>query len=280
MGVFAKTNIKAGNRVAKNKKPDFLPLEVKDLKLAPYQRGLRQSRVKAYADRYNPNIFGVILVSFRDGQYWIVDGQHRVEVAKLLGINTVWCQVLSGLTYEEEAEHFYEINDSKSRLNANHKFHSKVEAKDRTALDIVRALNKYGFTYSKEGTEVGSDNCIKAVSSLQKIYNKQGYNGLCTVLDILRRAWNGDKTSLKAEIIKGLNTFVVNYEYDRDFLVKVLERHTPKSISDKARAFVENVYHPSEGGCFHIAQTIRNLYDNVAVRTKGKQSVCAVKISE
>lgn len=258
-------------------KPTFFPINVEELKLAPYQRDLKNSKVKNYAERYNPNIFGVILVSHRNGEYWIVDGQHRVAVAKLLGIKSVYCQVLEGLSYEQEAEHFYEINHNKSRLNANHKFHAKVESKDKSALDIVKALNKYGYTYSKEGTDQ-NDNSIRSIGSIQKIYQRHGYDGLCEVLDILRKTWNGDYTSLKAEMIKGINTFVVNYEFDKDFLISVLSRYTPKGIMDKSRAFVENISRPCDGACFHIAQTVRNLYDNMALNTKGSISLCNYRI--
>lgn len=268
MAIFQKNKTKDSEGV-KTITPTFYPIDVCELHLAPYQRGLKQGRVKAYADRYNPNIFGIILVSHRDGAYWIVDGQHRVEVAKIKGIKTVWCQVLEGLTYEQEAEHFYEINDSKSRLNANHKFHSKVEARDREAIDIVTALEKYLFKYSKEGNE-HENNVINAVGSLRLIYKNSGKEGLCLILEILRKAWNGDYTSLKSEIIKGLNTFVINYTYDKDFLIKVLEKDTPKGISDRARAYTNNIRRPSDGACFHIAKTIRDMYEDAAIQTKGK----------
>ena len=249
--------------------PTFYPINVDNLYLAPYQRGIVQARVKVYADNYNPNIFGIILVSHRDGKYYVVDGQHRVEVAKLLGIKTVWCQVLEGLTYTQEAEHFYEINHNKTRLNANQKFHSKVEAKDSDALNIVRAFTKYRFSYSKEGNE-SKDNVISAIGSLTLIYRRSGYNELCILLEILRRAWNGDHSSLKAEIIKGLDTFISNYTYDKDFLIKVLETDTPKGISDKARSYTNNIRRPSDGACFHIAKTIRDMYEELAIKTKGK----------
>lgn len=266
MAILKKTKTKSGAKVIT---PTFYPIDVQELQLAPYQRELNQGRVKRYADRYNPNIFGIILVSHRDGFYWIVDGQHRVEVAKLMGISTVWCQVLEGLTYEQEAEHFYEINHNKSRLNANHKFHSKVEAKDKSATAIVRSLNKYLFTYSKEGNR-HENNVINAVGSLQLIYKNSGEVGLCIILEILRKAWNGDYTSLKAEIIKGVNTFVTNYTYDKDFLIQVLEKDTPKGISDRARAYTNNIRRPSDGACFHIAKTIRDMYEDAAIQTKGK----------
>lgn len=259
-------------------RPKFYPLDVENLKLAAYQRVLRISKVVAYAENFDPDIFGIILVSHRDGEYWIVDGQHRIEVAKRKGIKSVWCQVLEGLTYEEEALKFYTINHAKSRLNANHKFHALVEAREENVMEIMDALNHYHFTYSKEGCEIEND-CINAVGSIRKIHKDLGQTGLMLILEILRKAWNGDKTSLRAEMIKGVKTFVTNYEFDKDFLISVLEGDTPKGIIDRARAYTNNIRRPSDGCCFHIAKTIRDMYEDAAIRTKGKVGVCTCKIA-
>lgn len=274
--IFSKNKAKEEENV-RTVTPMFYPLPVDQLFLAPYQRGVRQSKVKLYADRYNPNIFGIILVSHRDGKYWIVDGQHRVEVAKLKGIKHVWCQVLEGLTYEQEAQHFYEINDSKSRLNANHKFHSKVEARDEQALNIVKALMRFGFGYSKEGNS-HENGIINAVGTLQIIYNRLGYDNLCKLLEVIKKAWNGDYRSLSAEMLKGINTFMTNYTYDEKFLIKVLESDTPNGISDRARSYTRNVKSPKDGTCFHIAKTIRDMYEELSIKTKAAVAPCVCKV--
>ena len=273
MALFAKKETEKVKAIT----PTFYPLDVDELYLAPYQRGLKKNRSRSYADRYDPDIFGIILVSFRGGKYYIIDGQHRVEAARMKGIKTVWCQVLTGLTYEQECDKFYKINNSRSALNANHKFNALVEQKEPTALEIVAALNRYGLSFSKEGNEL-LDNCVTAVGSLRKIYSNgekddgtTGYDTLCTVLSIVKRVWNGDRDSLRAEILKGIDTFLRNYECDKEFLIKVLERIAPKGIIDRAKANTSDISRPyrSDGTCFHIAKTIRDMYDELAHKTKG-----------
>ena len=264
MPIFKKQFIKVAEA-----KPDFQQLRVEDLKLAPYQRALNKKRIAQYAERYDPDIFGIILVSHRDGSYYIVDGQHRVEVAKLLNFKTVWCQVIEGLTYEQEARKFHEINDRKVRLNANHKFHAKIEARDGTALNILNALNRFGFNYSKEGNEF-NDNMITAVGTIQKIHREQGYEGLCLVLRLIKRAWNGDKEAMRSAMLKGLNTFVTNYDFDEDFLVEVLETDMPKSIIDRSKAYTHNIRRIDSGNCFHVSKMIRDMYEDRAIRTRKK----------
>lgn len=270
----SKESVKDGNGTPLQ--PTFYPLNVDDLHLADYQRGLKKSRSKRMAEQYDPDIFGIVLVSYREGKYWIVDGQHRVECCRMRGIKTVLCQVLEGLTYEEEASKFYEVNNSRVRLTANHKFNARVERKDADALSIVRALNRYKFTYAKEMSDQG-DNCVRAVGTLEKIYKESGYSGLCEVLEILRKAWNGDSKSLMAEIIRGLNTFVSNYDYDKRFLIRALESNTPWGISNRAKGSVNNLSRPDRGVCFHIAKTIRDLYEDYAITSKTKIKPCTLK---
>lgn len=277
MKLFQKTSAENKVETTVSLPPQFSSINVDKLKLAPYQRGLRRNRAKNYAENYDPDIFGIILVSYRDGTYWIVDGQHRVECCKIKGIKTVWCQVLEGLTYEEEARKFFKINNDKVRLNANHKFNALVEEKNPMAIGIVNALDKYGFRVSKEGNE-RTENCINAVGSLQKIYITRSIDSFCDIFEILRKVWNGDKDSLRADMIKGLNTFLSNYECDKNFLIKVLEADTPLGILNRAKAYTNNIRRPSDGTCFHVAKTIRDMYDDMAMSTHGKFSVCSYKL--
>lgn len=264
MGLLKTINKKEKQR------PIYQPLEVNSLKLADYQRALKQNKVANLVSNYDPMIFGTMLISYRDDQYWIIDGQHRIEAAKRLGIKTVWCQVVMGLTYEQEAMLFHKINTRRVPLNANQKFHALVESKDKVALDIVDILHGHGMTYSRKGQEF-VPNCITAIGSIQTIYAKNGANQLDTVLRIVKRTWNGDHVSLRAEILKGMNTFVNNYTYNEETLIKALEKLKPLDLITIARASVIS-RRPgrSDGTCFHIAKTIRDLYEDYAFQNGGE----------
>ena len=263
MGVFARTVSKT--KTASTQRPRYQSLSVSLLKLADYQRGLLRNKVNNYVANYDPMIFGTVLVSYRDLNYWIIDGQHRVEAARQLGIKTVWCQVIEGLTYEQEAMEFHKINTHRVPLNANQKFHALVESKDHVALDIVSILNKYGMVYSRKGQEF-VPNCVTAIGSVQTIYAKYGAEQLDEVLSIIKRTWNGDFVSLRAEILKGINTFINNYTYDSNVLVKVLVQIKPLDFINMARgSVVGKRLGRSDGTCFHIAKTIRDLYEEYAI---------------
>ena len=53
-----------------------------------YQRKIRPNQINKALKTYNPNLVNVVKVSYRDGKYWIFNGQHTValEVARNNGI--------------------------------------------------------------------------------------------------------------------------------------------------------------------------------------------------
>lgn len=97
-----------------NTKPVFYPVDINELYFADYQRGVNYRKVKRYYENYDADIYGIIIVSHRDGKYYVIDGQHRVEVAKRLGLKSIMCQILEGLTYEDEADKFYKLNTTRT----------------------------------------------------------------------------------------------------------------------------------------------------------------------
>ena len=64
----------------------FVFLPVSELKIDHgYQRPIR-SKIKRMVREWDYNLCDVILVSYRDGKFYVVDGQHRVEAARQKGV--------------------------------------------------------------------------------------------------------------------------------------------------------------------------------------------------
>ncbi len=71
-----------------------------------YRQNLIMRRVKYIADHFNPDLLGVIKVSFRDGHYYVVDGCHTVAAIKEKFHDDSYpllCKVYHGLTVQDEA---------------------------------------------------------------------------------------------------------------------------------------------------------------------------------
>lgn len=252
------------------KQPKYEMLPISKLKLAKYQRDPRYKDCTKIVEKFDYDIFGVVLVSFRDGQYWIVDGQHRVKAVHMLGIEYVMCQIIEGLTYEQESDKFYKLNTERKPLSANQKFSALVEKKDPVALEIANIIKEHGFSYTHNYT-TKSNNCIAAISTCQRIHKALGANVFSKELYIIRNAWLGDGAALSVQMLNGIATFLklYNENYNEEELISGLKNENPKQIELEAIALVRAKLRPTRGdsNCEHIAKIIWEIYNN---KTKTK----------
>lgn len=258
------------NPFTKKENPQRLPeLELKkipldSIKFAEYQREVKPSKVNKIIKNFVPDILGIGLVSFRGGSFWGIDTQHRIEALKKMGYTEMLCQVLTGLTYEEECYRFVLLNTGRTQLTANQVFHGRVEERDKDAVELVEMFRKYRFDYNKNnGTK--DDNLIGAVSKFVKMQKSFGMHRVEKVLRILRNAWYGDKNSLSSAIITGLSTFLEeNPDADEMTLTKSLEKVMPNILIAQANNYVKcDMLRPgrADSACYHIAKIISQLYE-------------------
>lgn len=274
------------NPFIKKENPQRLPeLELKkipldNIKFAEYQREVKPSKVNKIIKNFVPDILGIGLVSFRGGDFWGIDTQHRIEALKKMGYTEMLCQVLTGLTYEQECYRFVLLNTGRTQLTANQVFHGRVEEKDKDAVELVEMFKKYRFDYNKNnGTK--DDNLIGAVSKFVKMQKTFGLNRVEKVLRILRNAWYGDKNSLSSAIITGLSTFLEeNPNADEMTLTKALEKVMPNILIAQANNYVKcDMLRPgrADSACYHIAKEISYLYEeelNRPVRGRKAKVIC------
>ena len=85
----------------------------------PYQRPMRQEKIDRLIREWNPRKLTPVIVSFRDGKFNVVDGQHHIEaMRKKAGGRDVIvpCIIHTGLTYREEADTLHPLNAAKKGL--------------------------------------------------------------------------------------------------------------------------------------------------------------------
>lgn len=257
--------------------PVYKKLKVSELCVDEYQRGdLSMKKVREYAQNFDWDIFETPLVSFRDGKYWIVDGQHRVETLKLLGIDTVFCKVLTGLSYEEEATKFNKLNTARRILNANDKFHSRVESKEKDAITIREVLNHNNLTYANCKACNGFDK-VSAITVVENIYRDGGAKHLERVLNILKEAWYGEPSAFGGDIMQGLSTYLRHSRGIKDgILISCFERKMPKDVIRAARFYAgENDICTSSGSSKkpHVAKVMRDLYNAEKKRLEARSII-------
>lgn len=141
-------------------------------------------------------------VNFRDGVYYIVDGQHSVWAYKMwLGgweDQKVQCMVHNGLTEAQEAELFLSLNNKKN-VSVFDKFRVGVNAGRPEECDIDRIVRANQCVITRNRSASGA---ISAVGALRAIYRDNGAEILGATIRIIRDAY-GD-AGYEAPILRGL----------------------------------------------------------------------------
>ena len=170
----------------------------------------------------------------RDGIHTIIDGQHRAVAARILGLKDVMCAVIHNLTYAQEADLYVKHNARTSRKNLQtyDLIKGLYEADDPMVRGMYGAAKAYGFLISNQ---VGQ-NKIPSVSAVMGILKREGSGNLSTTFHVLRDAWDGDKDSLKGNIIEGVSALLSKYadQVDPSRLVIKLKSVVPSKILAEA----------------------------------------------
>lgn len=217
----------------------IMDLNTKDLiSNQPYQRDVDQKRVSYIVTNYNPHKFGIIKVSFRDGKYYVYDGQHRIAAFKVLNDDQdgiVKCEVHYGLTYEDEAKYFAEQYLGSKNVSIIYRWRALYEAKEEPVYSIVNSVRAIGievkFTKAKE------QNRIIAFKQLNDMWVKLGSDKTLKILTLLKKAWGTNENAFDGNIILGMREFFQVYmnEINEETFVKQMKKIVPSVIVVEGR---------------------------------------------
>lgn len=198
-----------------------------------YQRTLNDSRVKKIVRDFNPYLVNAVKVSFRDGKYYVFDGQHTMAALKLKHKGAdckIECKVFYGLTRLDEMELFIQQNGASSNVVTREKFRALYNNGDPEITTLVQLVGKAGLDLDFE--KHGAKNRIVAVSSLYRAFNLLSPPAFVDMLSIIKEVWDGSPDSLSGDIIGGMAAFYAAYggKFKRKMLVEKLKRKSPVEI--------------------------------------------------
>lgn len=190
-----------------------------------YQSPVRAGQVKKIVNNFDEKSIDSVVVNLReDGHYYIVDGQHRVTALKQLGFTTVSAKVHAGLSLEDEAKLYHDIN-SRPTKTPNSMAKAKMAHGDALADAIDMAVESAGMhiDYEVNHKSIGH---ISAYRSLESIYKKYGRNGLEETLSFIKRVFGNHNGYFKGFFIEGVAKFLSTYYEEINF--KTLEQKLQK----------------------------------------------------
>ena len=181
-----------------------------------------------------------VIVSFRDGKFNVVDGQHHIEaMRKMAGGKDVIvpCIIHTGMTYQEEADMYAALDTDKTPLTPRQYTKALLEAgSDARIIEIKRLVEEGGFIWALD-EPTGLPFEIAPTRALINAYRLLGGTAFTRMLALMAGAWKGTPHSLRASMISGMALFLKTYETevcDRSF-IRSLSAISPDEIIRQGR---------------------------------------------
>lgn len=218
----------------KNENIQIMQLNTKDLVSSQaYQRDIDQKEVAYIVSNFDPHQFGIIKVSYRDGKYYVYDGQHRITAFKVLNGNQdgfVKCEVHYGLTYEDEAKYFADQYLGAKKVDLIYRWRALYEAKSEPVYSIINSVRAIGIEV--KFTKGKAANRIIAFKQLNDMWNKLGSEETLRILTLLKKAWESDVNGFDGNIILGMREFFYTYsdEINEETFVKQMKKQIPSML--------------------------------------------------
>lgn len=175
-----------------------------------YQRNLSQHHIDMAAKNFDLYQINPVKVSRRDGINYVFNGQHTIEiVARVSGSREtpVWCMIYDDLCYEEEADIFANQMKYVKPLTPYEIFLANIEAGNDQQLIIKELVESYGLVLSNKK----APNNIAAITTIENIYEKYGYQVLSNVLRVVIATWEGECYSLSSNVLNAIAKIIITY---------------------------------------------------------------------
>lgn len=169
------------------------------------QRKFQPAHAQMMADDFDLERMGHPVLNYRDGVWWIVDGQHRVAALKIVGFadeDVIECECYVGLTATQEADLFLHRAKSKA-IHPLDKFRIAVNAGWPDECAVQKVVDDLGM---RVGFNKGR---IAAVGALMTIYRDAGEGGLGRTLLILQESFG--ETGFSSAMIGGVGLVIRRY---------------------------------------------------------------------
>ncbi len=177
-----------------------------------YQRSIAgadsQRLIKRIAAKWDWSLCLPLLVSVREngGQLFVIDGQHRLEAARLRGdIGQLPCVIVSVGGVEGEAALFEQVNAQRRPLKSLELFRAAMASGDAEAQAIAQAIEAAKLAIAPH------DNCtawqpgmIGNIGGIRKAWQRYGGEATATALKVMAQAFDGQVLRYAGTIFPGI----------------------------------------------------------------------------
>lgn len=173
------------------------------------QRDLRPGWAAQIAADFDPDRFTPPLLSKREGKYFVIDGQHRIQAMHIMGWEDqqLQCWVYEGISEADEADLFLWHNNRR-QVSSFDKFQVGVIAGRDDEVDIDRIVRANGLKVAQ-----GQPASISATGALRKVY-AHGPAVLGRTIRIVRDSYGDD--GLRGHVLEGVGLLCARWNGELD----------------------------------------------------------------
>lgn len=180
------------------------------------QRSVEEAHCKRMAKNWDDSLVGVLSVSHRDGQFFLIDGQQRFTVKTQYHGDLDYefdVVMYEGLTIKDEGRMFLSFNRDHKAVTAYDKYKVAVTIGEPDELAVDKIVKKLGY---RVGQRSGAKT-IGCVSTLLRVYKQMGEDVLKQSLEMTARLYGQSDDPWNATFVEGLAIFINRYSKDVHF---------------------------------------------------------------
>lgn len=237
------------------RKPNLKPIKYSQLAKADYNRKISRKKVDKIVANFNEKEVRPVIVSWRSGKYFIIDGQHTaLAIYEHSGNNKnvlIWCDVYEGLSYVQEARLFVLLNTDSDNANKNEMIHGNLCAEEENAKEFNEIVLNAGLHIGN-----GIDG-IRTPATAYGIFEKDKANNthtLSRVLRLIAATWPGSQTATQTVVVKALEILILNHTntlIDERFVDK-LTGIPIKALKNEAKSKAQEVRESSNHAMYRV----------------------------
>lgn len=188
-----------------------------------YQRSIENGASRALIARiareWNWDLCQVLVVSRRGDQgLFVVDGQHRLQAAKLRpDIGQLPCVVATYQSAQEEAAIFAKLNRERRPLKALDVFRAAVAGKDQEACAIMSLIHQAGLKLSAGSNNVDqAPGAVGNIGGIREARRTYGDKSTLRALRVLAQAFDGQILRYAGTLFGGISGTVGDADKAKD----------------------------------------------------------------
>ena len=176
-----------------------------------YQRsvgsGPSQALIRRIAQNWNWDLCQPLVVARREqGDLYVIDGQHRLEAARLRGdIAQLPAVVVNYSSPADEAASFVNLNQARNPLSGLQVFHAALASGDSTAIAVRAAIEAAGLKLGRSSNlaTYGPGTLIN-VAGILRAWKRWGAAPAAEALEVLAMAFAGQHLNYAGTIYPGI----------------------------------------------------------------------------